>query len=113
MKFSDLRNANKLRLPHFKDSDGNPCHKPDGSDWSDSDWLMAVCGELGELAGVRKKVRRGDITMDEALPDLASELADVVIYLDILAFRMGIDLEKAVLNKFNKVSEKIGSSVTL
>lgn len=39
---------------------------------------------------------------------LADELADVVIYLDILAAQLGIDLGEAVMKKWNKTSEKVG-----
>ena len=40
---------------------------------------------------------------------LADELADVVIYLDILAAQLGIDLGDAVMKKWNKTSEKVGA----
>jgi hypothetical protein len=38
-------------------------------------------------------------------------LADVVTYLDILAFRCGVDLGNATMSKFNRVSERVGSDV--
>ncbi len=41
------------------------------------------------------------------------KLADAVTYLDLLAARMGIDLEQAVQEKFNIVSAKIGSEIRL
>lgn len=109
LSFDVLREANLARLPLFKNAKGEPAHsQPDGSDWSDSDWLMAVTGELGEFANLRKKVLRGDIDIVDAKPELAKELADVVIYLDILAFRMGIDLGDAVRDKWNEVSRRVG-----
>ena len=112
--FTMLRSANERRLPQFKNRLGEPAHsEPDGSDWSDAEWLQAVMGELGEYANVRKKLRRGDFTRDEALPIMRDELADVVCYLDILAFRLGIDLGEAVRDKFNRVSERVGSDVKL
>lgn len=114
LTFDDLRAANLRRLPQFKNAKGEPAHsQPDGSDWSDSDWLMAVTGELGEFANLRKKVLRGDVPMAEAHTQLAHELADVVTYLDILAFRMGIDLGAAVREKFNVVSARVGADVKL
>lgn len=69
----------------------------------------ALAGEVGEACNVIKKVRRGDRTMDDARPDIANELADAVIYLDLLAARAGIDLGNAVAAKFNEVSERVGS----
>ena len=114
LAFSTLREANKQRLPQFKDAHGRPAHsEPDGSDWSDAEWLQAVVGELGEYANVRKKLLRGDLTYEQALPMMRDELADVVCYLDILAFRLGIDLGEAVRAKFNRVSDRVGSTVKL
>lgn len=37
---------------------------------------------------------------------LADELADTFIYLDLLASRCGIDLENAVRQKFNAISDR-------
>ena len=113
LKFEELRLANVKRLPLFRDRKGRICHKPDGSDWSNAQWLNAVTGELGELANLIKKTDRGDFTIDEAREDLGRELADVVTYLDILAFRLDIDLGQAVRNKFNEVSDRVGCDVML
>jgi NTP pyrophosphatase (non-canonical NTP hydrolase) len=84
--------------------------------WSMSDWFTATMGELGEAANVAKKLNRerdgipgnGDLTADDLKEQLAEELADTFIYLDLLAQAAGIDLQEAVIAKFNKTSEKIG-----
>ena len=90
LSFNTLREANKRRLPQFKSSTGLPAHtEADGSDWSLAEWLQATVGELGELANLLKKVRRGDITMADAMPEVRREFADVVTYLDIFAMRAG------------------------
>lgn len=39
--------------------------------------------------------------------DLAKELADIIICTDLLAMEEGIDLQQAVAEKFNEVSEKL------
>lgn len=110
--FSNLRYANIRRLPEFKNGRGEPAHsKPDGSDWGLSQWCNAICGELGEAANLIKKIERGDFTLDEKREDLGRELADVVIYLDLLAYRAGIDLGEATISKFNEVSARVGSRV--
>src|SRR5271166_1018825 len=97
LTFKQLRMANVARLPQFKNRHGATAHSsPDGSDWSESQWLKAVLGELGEYANWSKKHDRGDITFEEFLAEARKELADVVTYLDILAFRLGIDLGDAV-----------------
>ena len=126
--FESLRYANLLRLPGFKNAHGEPAHTmPDGSDWQLSAWSNAVGGEVGEMvealtrlliahghaANRIKKVERGDLTVEEARQALAQEFADVVIYLDLLAYRAGVDLGRAVVEKWNATSEKIGSPIRL
>lgn len=107
LTFKTLRAANIERLPLFKNGQGQPNHtKSDGSDWSPAQWLQAVIGELGEYANLRKKVERGDIHIEEAKPQLAAELADVIIYLDILAWQLNIDLGEAVMITWNRKSQK-------
>lgn len=114
LSFNTLREANIRRLKEFKNNKGEPAHsKPDGSDWSPAQWLQAVTGELGEYANIRKKFERGDLAKVEFDALAASELADIQIYLDILAFQLGIDLGKAVQYKFNEKSEQLGLSVFL
>lgn len=60
-----------------------------------------------------KKIERGDMTLDEARIDLGKELADIQIYLDLLAFRAGIQLEFVTRKKFNEVSDRVGCDVKL
>ena len=112
LTFNTLRRANLKRLTMFKDALGRRCHsKVDGSDWSPAQWLQAVVGELGEYANLRKKVERGDMTIDEARSMLADELADVIIYIDILASQLDVDLSEAVMSKWNRTSEKVGAPI--
>lgn len=116
LKLADLRLANKLRLPQFKNAAGEIAHaEPDGSDWSPADWMVAVVGELGEAANLMKKIRRGDFPTEcdvlEAKEKLQKEFADVLTYLDIMAFQFGVDLGEATMNKFNEVSRRVGATV--
>lgn len=113
LTFNTLRGGNRARLPQYKNANGEPAHEPDGSDWSLNDWMTAVAGEAGDLANLLKKVRRGDFTLEEGRQDIADELADVAIYLDILAMRCGVDLGRAIISKFNRTSERVGSNVVL
>lgn len=122
---SELRKANKARLPHFRNAKGELAHsQPDGSDWTPSQWFQALTGEVGELANWRKKYERGDITSAEFEYHAARELADIQCYLDLLAMRIldpptglihpkGIDLEYATATKFNEVSDRAGSPIRL
>jgi len=90
LTFEVLRNACIARPPTFKNAKGEPAHsKPDGS------------------------VFRGDMSLDEARPALAKELADIQIYLDLLALQCGIDLGQATMEKFNEVSRRVGSPILI
>jgi NTP pyrophosphatase (non-canonical NTP hydrolase) len=114
LTFEALRSANVARVGVFKNSKGEPAHShPEGRDWCPAQWLQAMVGEVGEYANIRKKFERGD--MDElAFGDAAwRELADVQIYLDLLAFNLGINLGEATRRKFNEVSARIGVNIQL
>lgn len=109
LSFATLRHANTLRLPQFKNSRGEPAHNtPDGSDWSLNDWMTAILGELGEAANLVKKIRRGDMALTAARDELGREFADVVIYTDLLAFRLdkplGIPTGSNTFNQLRSIS---------
>lgn len=91
-------------------------------DWSPTDWACAMGGEAGEVLNAVKKLRRlsdGTNTAKdpqnatEAISKVADELADTIIYADLLAARLGINLSESVVKKFNEVSELRGSNVKL
>ncbi len=71
LTFRTLHDANLKRLPLFRDAKGRRCHGPDDVPWTPAQWLQAVVGELGEYANLRKKVERGDFTLEEKKGDLA------------------------------------------
>lgn len=111
LTFDTLREANMARIPRFRGPSGTFYHQPDGSDWSLAEWGEATLGELGELANVLKKVRRGDFSLEHAMPMIRREFADVLIYLDIYAYQLRIDLGEAVREKFNEVSHRVDAGV--
>lgn len=91
--------------------------------WSLSDWATALAGEVGELCNVIKKMNRErDGLRQYAVEDaarkqqlnthdylkrqLAMEIGDVYLYLDLLAQRSGLYLEECVRDTFNRVSER-------
>lgn len=78
-------------------------------EWSPERWALAMCGEAGEVANAVKKLIRGDGSVEA----IADEIADVIIYGDLLAARLGIDLSAAVVKKFNEVSDRRGCDVKL
>ncbi len=105
LTFAAFRRANVIRCMKWH---------PEGIDsWSPSDWMTAVTGELGELASLLKmrNRERDGLPGNKFSPtkkQIADELADVFTYLDLLAEVLGVDLDHAVANKFNEVSERVG-----
>lgn len=96
------------------------CELPNGfnhklTDWSLSDWLTAIAGELGEAANIIKKLNRirdnipGNKESDTELNEkLLGELADVVIYADLFFQRLDTSLEFQIKKKFNEKSKELG-----
>lgn len=111
----------ELTFTRFSAVNRDRCESPDGfghplSGWSVSDWLLAAVGELGEAANIAKKLNRerdgipGNTQSEAALrAAFADELADTVIYLDLLAQSQGLDLATIVASKFDRKSEEIGA----
>jgi NTP pyrophosphatase (non-canonical NTP hydrolase) len=62
---------------------------------------LALCGEVGELANIIKKVARGTAEMTDAKTryDIQMEMADAFTYLLDLSILLGVDLEKAYYHK--------------
>ena len=105
-------------IPRISEINLTRCSRwhPDGlRSWSPSDWAVALAGEVGELCNVVKKMNRerdgltGNKETNTQLAAMcADEIADVYLYLDLFAQRMGIDLAEAIKNKFNATSERVG-----
>lgn len=113
LDFNELRGANVRRCEEVF----HPL-----TDWSPTDWATAMAGECGEACNEVKKLRRLDgadneqdepAKREELKTKIGKELADLVIYADLLAARLGINLGSAVIEKFNEVSAKRGSTFTL
>jgi len=72
---------------------------------------IEVAGEAGELAEAVKKflrAERGIKGSTATKDDVAAEMGDLLVSLDLLANEMGIDLGEAARRKFNATSEKYG-----
>lgn len=113
LSFETLRRANVTRCVEIF----HPIE-----DWSPTDWACAMAGECGEACNEVKKLRRlVDGTNTEKDPQdeaeckkrIAAELADLVIYADLLAARLSIDLGLSVQEKFDAVSVLRSSRVFL
>lgn len=84
-----LRRANASRHVRY--------YAPGQEPWALDDWIVALGGEAGEALNIVKKLNRADAGMAgnqaaraSLVAQLGDELADVVIYLDILASYNGI-----------------------
>lgn len=113
MNLNELRTANVARCEQVF----HPLNS-----WSPTDWACAMAGESGEACNAVKKLRRMDggtntakdpKTREECVEIIAKELADLVIYADLLAARLEINLGSAVKSKFNEVSDRMNSTVRL
>lgn len=67
---------------------------------------LALGGEVGELQNIIKKAWRGDFEIEEMIEDIELELADIQIYLELLARSMRLDLTDAVHAKMPEVRRK-------
>lgn len=70
-----------------------------------------LAGEVGEACNIIKKLERERLGIKGSratVEQLAEELADVVICADLIAMHTGIDLEEAIVAKFNATSKKVG-----
>lgn len=115
LTFYDVRERNRTRSERW--------HKGGLNRWSESDWGVALAGEVGEALNKIKKLNRLRDELpnrDNAEPwkdnrdraaivaEIGAELADSFLYLDLLAQRLGLVLADEVVKKFNKVSENYG-----
>ncbi len=113
MNLGDISKINRSRCERWH-AGGEP--------WTASDWSNALAGETGELCNIVKKVRRHETHvdriatgqsyntpgMDELIPRIRDEIADVFLYLDLVANHFGLELEDCIFPKFNRVSEAQG-----
>lgn len=130
-----------LDLAYLAEVNAERCrrwHPPTSEPWSLADWSNAMCGEAGEAANMVKKLRRIETGTDvgpwsvphatiagRTVPldrgsqsrilakGIGLELADVVIYADLLAQELtakygGYNLSNLIATKFNAVSHREG-----
>lgn len=136
LSFAYMRSVNLARCLFLHDRDGVPIGDWTMSDWGVA--AAGEIGEMGEaLAGLlsslvlanqaaaragkawdkAKKIKRldgpyhnkpDDQDRDKLLQELASEMADSILYMDLLAATQGIDLGRAIVDKFNEKSRELG-----
>lgn len=104
----------------FSAANRDRCESPQGfnhklSDWSASDWMTALVGEVGEAANVVKKLNRyrdgingNKEAEDELRAKLRKELGDTFVYLDLMCQALGFSIRDAAAEVFNSKSAEIG-----
>jgi NTP pyrophosphatase (non-canonical NTP hydrolase) len=110
LTLNDLRQANQARQSYWGGSEN----------WTLADWSNALAGEVGEACNVVKKLRRPELgtvgnkhDQEAYRQQLASEIGDVLIYLDLLANAAGYRLEHCVMKAFNDKSEELDMPIRL
>lgn len=114
LSFDELSSTNLRRVKKWHP--GFP-YRSGPEHWTGADWSNAMQGESGEAGNIVKKLRRLETgTLSRTIEtdrvalryQLSLELADTIIYLDILAQYYEIDLSAAVIEKFNITSAEYG-----
>lgn len=109
LSFAKLQRANRSRVGRWHSL----------KSWSPLEWAGAMCGEAGEAANAAKKLKRIEDQIaninapDRSLTDpfkaayaIAHEVADAVIYGDLLCQAVNMNLEAHIVNAFNIKSEE-------
>ncbi len=101
LTFLDLRIANHKRQKEW-DKDNKLSLSFRGNE---------MAGEVGEACNIIKKLERETLGIRGSratIHDLAEELSDIIICVDLIAMSKGIDLSEAIIRKFNATSHKQG-----
>lgn len=106
-----------MNLSAINAARGQRFHKGGMQEWTVLEWAAAMCGEAGECANACKKLRRMELKSESknnfsdrqaAIKAIASEAAGTFVYLDLLCTRLGIDFGTAIVEEFNRVSDREG-----
>lgn len=107
-----------LSIPEFTELNVVRCNAwHDINDWSPMEWGCAMAGEAGECCDALKKLGRiehgidsknNPADLEKARQAVATEVGDTFVYLNLICARVGIDMEKAIADTFNRVSEREG-----
>jgi NTP pyrophosphatase (non-canonical NTP hydrolase) len=117
-------NTKNLTFNKFSELNRKRCEAPSpqgfneslapGSAYGPEHWALATGEEAGEVLGAvlgmtGRKARKKDLTKQ----DVFKEIGDTAACLDLLAQSLGSTLGECVQNKFNEVSDRIGSNIKL
>lgn len=95
-------------------------------DWTPEWYFLSMVSEFGEMGNFLKKIHRLDSKNNahlskkqrenkrkKLLKEVGKEIADVQAYLSLLALSLDIKLEDVLVDKFNEVSDRVGSKYKL
>lgn len=110
LSFETLRRTNLLRVNDF-------FHPRRGlQEWTSLEWAACTAGEVGEMVNkikkVRRRGRRARPSSEEAL-EIAKEIGDSMLYLDLTAASLNIHTDAATIIAFNDRSRELGCTVLL
>ena len=115
---TDFNQVSIINLDRANEWHSNGIH-----DWSVNDWAVAMAGEAGEICNAAKKLKRymdglqqnaSDKPVEELISDIATEIGDTYLYLDLLAQRLGLRIyDDCIVPTFNRVSDREGFSQKL
>jgi NTP pyrophosphatase (non-canonical NTP hydrolase) len=120
-----LDNKSTLTFAEFSKANRERCESPHGfdhllSEWTASDWMTAVVGELGEAANLIKKLNRvrdgipgNKETPEQLRAKLAKELGDAFVYLDLMTQSLGWTIDALAVDVFDAKSIDIGYPMRL
>ena len=88
----------KAKTTAIYPKDGNPLWYP----------ALGLAGEAGEVADKVKKVMRdhAGVVTDENRKELVNELGDVLWYMAMMAFELGVDLNDVAETNIRKITSR-------
>lgn len=86
-------------------SDRNKSVFTECADFTPNDFALAATGPVGYIGHLLSKRERGD---DITNGEIFEEIADALIYLDLLCTSLNGDLAVVLARKFNQTSKKVG-----
>lgn len=111
-----------LDFDYLRRANVDRCTSPTGfghdlASWSPLEWAGAMCGEAGEAANIAKKMirirdgvrgNRAHDTYIELAKKLGREVADTVIYADLVLAATDQDLGETIRQAWNQKSIELG-----
>ena len=79
-------------------------------EWGADEYALAAAGPVGFIGHLLTRAKMGDALNHS---EVFEEIADAVVYLDLLCTSLGGSLDQVIAKKFNATSEEVDSGITL